>query len=355
MEKQTRRSFLCRLAAVPTMAVIGSVAPFHLLANPWSSLNNYSEMISSDQGYIPSYVALQQSGILKERGEVLFDEMRHCRLCPRDCETDRISGKRGDCRAHADLEISSANPHFGEERELVGQHGSGTVFFTHCSMECVFCINYEVSQLGHGRRYSIRDLANMMLLLQRQGCHNINLVSPTHYLPHILLALDRAAAQGLRLPIAYNTSGWEKTEMLKFLDGVVDIYLTDFKYADHDAAATYSPGSGNYPDITQKALLEMNRQVGVAKPDPDSNLISRGLMIRHLVMPGNVARTDRVLRWIASNLPKDTYVNIMSQYTPMYKAQEFPEIARRINRSEYNNAVTIARSAGLTNLRLQMR
>jgi len=195
----------------------------------------------------------------------------------------------------------------------------------------------------------------MMLMLQRRGCHNINLVSPTHYMPHILLAIDRAAANGLRLPIVYNTSGWEKTDMLEFLDGIVDVYLTDFKYADNDAAATYSPGSGNYPEIAQKALLEMNRQVGVAHVDPKTDLISKGVMIRHLVMPGNVARTDRVVRWIAGNLPKDTYVNIMSQYTPMFKALDFPEIARRITRSEYNNAVTIARNAGLTNLRLQMR
>ncbi len=355
MIKQNRRSFLCKLAIANAIAVVGSVVPIRLFSNSKNDFNNTNSMNKSGSNYIPSYVALQEKGILKERGEVLFDEMRHCRLCPRDCETDRVSGARGDCRAHADLEISSASPHFGEERELVGRNGSGTVFFTNCSMQCVFCINYEVSQLGHGRRYRVRELANMMLLLQRNGCHNINLVSPTHYMPHILLALDLAASDGLRLPIAYNTSGWEKTDMLEFLDGVVDIYLTDFKYADHDAAETYSPGAGDYPDIAQKALLEMHRQVGVAHADPETGLINRGLMIRHLVMPGNVARTDRVLRWIAGNLPKDTYVNIMSQYTPMYKAHDFPEIARRINRSEYNNAVAIARNAGLTNLRLQMR
>lgn len=355
MELQNRRSFLCRLAAVPAIAVMGSLMPFRLLSNSKYEFNDTSSMSKSGSKYIPSYVSLQKKGILKERGEVLFDEMRHCRLCPRDCETDRISGTRGDCRANADLEISSASPHFGEERELVGRSGSGTVFFTNCSMECVFCINYDVSQGGQGRRYRIRDLANMMLMLQRHGCHNINLVSPTHYMPHILLALDRAAADGLRLPIVYNTSGWEKTDMLEFLDGVVDIYLTDFKYADNDAAATYSPGSGNYFEIAQKALLEMNRQVGVAHAEPETGLISRGVMIRHLVMPGNVARSDRVLRWIAGNLPEDTYVNIMSQYTPMFKAFEFPEISRRITRSEYNNAVSVARNAGLTNLRLQMR
>lgn len=354
MIKQNRRSFLCRFAAVPAIAVMGSFAPLRLFSNPSNELNNTNSMNNSENRFIPSYVALHEKGTLKERGEVLFDEMRNCRLCPRDCETDRLSGARGDCRANADLEISSASPHFGEERELVGRNGSGTVFFTHCSMECVFCINFEVSQMGHGRRYRIRDLANMMLLLQRQGCHNINVVSPTHYMPHILLALDLAAGDGLRLPLAYNTSGWEKTDMLEFLDGVVDIYLTDFKYADHDAAGTYSPGADDYPDVVQDAVLEMNRQVGVAKADPDSGLINRGLMIRHLVMPGNVARSDRVVRWIANNLPKDTYVNIMSQYTPMFRAHDFPEIARRITRSEYNNVVTIARNAGLTNLRLQM-
>ena len=285
----------------------------------------------------------------------MHEKMRHCNLCPRECDTDRLSGQRGDCNANADLEISSASPHFGEERELVGRHGSGTVFFTNCSLLCVFCINYEISQLRQGRRYNIRQLANMMLLLQRQGCHNINVVTPTHYIPHILLALDRAAAGGLNIPLVYNTSGWEKTDVLEFLEDVVDIYLADYKYADAEAADKYSPGAASYPVLTQKALLEMHRQVGVAEPDPETGLINRGLMIRHLVMPENIIRSDSVVRWIANNLPKETYVNIMSQYTPMFKSFDHPEIARRITRSEYNNVVTIARSAGLTNLRLQMQ
>ena len=354
MEKKNRRSFLRTMTGLPVIAMAGSLFPMRLFASSVESINHYA-MSSSVSGYEPRYIALQKSGELKARGEVLHERMRSCDLCPRECDTDRLSGQRGDCNANADLEISSASPHFGEESELVGRHGSGTIFFTNCSLLCVFCINYEISQLGRGSRYSTRHLANMMLLLQRQGCHNINVVTPTHYIPHILLALDRAAAGGLNIPLVYNTSGWEKKEVLEFLDDVVDIYLADFKYADAEAAEKYSPGARSYPEITKEAILEMHRQVGIALPDSETGLMNRGLMIRHLVMPENLIRSDRVVRWIASNLPKETYLNIMSQYTPMFKAFDHPEIARRITRSEYNNVVTIARSAGLTNLRLQMQ
>ncbi len=354
MEKRNRRSFLRTISGLPAIVLTGRIFPIDIFSNPHAS-KTHSAMSHSASDYQPRYVALQKSGELKARGEVLHERMRSCDLCPRECDTDRLSGQRGDCNANADLEISSASPHFGEESELVGRHGSGTIFFTNCSLLCVFCINYEISQLGQGRRYNIRQLANMMLLLQRQGCHNINVVTPTHYIPHILLALDRAAAGGLNIPLVYNTSGWEKTEVLEFMEDVVDIYLADFKYADNGAADKYSPGAANYPELTQKALLEMHRQVEVAQPDPETGLMNRGLMIRHLVMPENIIRSDSVVRWIANNLPKETYVNIMSQYTPMFKAFDHPEIARRITRSEYNNVVTIARSAGLTNLRLQMQ
>lgn len=354
MEKHNRRSFLQVMASLPAVIATGKLSAISLISNA-EPVSKGSIMNVSTPNYTPAYVALQKNGELKARGEILYERMRSCDLCPRDCDTDRISGQRGDCNANADLEISSASPHFGEESELVGRNGSGTIFFTNCSLLCVFCINYEISQLGRGQRHSISQLANMMLLLQRRGCHNINVVTPTHYIPHILLALDEASEKGLRIPFVYNTSGWEKVEVLEFLNDVVDIYLADFKYADNEAADKYSPGAGNYPELTQKAMIEMNRQVGVAKPDPDTGLINKGLMIRHLVMPGNVIRSDRVLRWIANNLPKDTYVNIMSQYTPMFKAFDHPEIARRITRTEYNNAVHVARSAGLTNLRLQMQ
>ncbi len=354
MFKHDRRRFLRTMAALPAAAMADSLLLKGVFFNTITAANHRT-MDTHRSSYTPGYIRLHHTGELKARGQVLRERMRHCDLCPRECETDRLRGQRGDCNANGDLEVSSASAHFGEEEELVGRNGSGTIFFTNCSMLCVFCINYEISQLGHGRKYNTRQLADMMLMLQRRGCHNINIVTPSHYIPHILLALDQAVPDGLNIPLVYNTSGWEKVEVLEFLDGVVDIYLADFKYADPDAADKYSPGAVCYPEVAQRAMLEMHRQVGVAHADADTRLMNRGLMIRHLVMPQNVARSDRVVRWIANNLPKETYLNIMSQYTPMFKAFDHPEIARRITRSEYSNVVTIARSAGLTNLRLQMQ
>jgi putative pyruvate formate lyase activating enzyme len=307
---------------------------------------------SGGSGYLPPYVALHESGELARRGKELWERMSSCDLCPRECGADRLSGQKGLCNASAKLVISSHHPHFGEERPLVGRKGSGTIFLTHCSLRCVFCINWEVSQGGHGWTRSLDQLAGMMIDLQKRGCHNINVVTPTHYSAHILLALDKAAARGLRVPFLYNTCGWERLEILKYLDGVVDIYLPDFKYFDSRMAAVYSPESDTYPELTKLALLEMHRQVGVAKPAEDG-LMYRGLMIRHLVMPNNVGGSREVMEWIAENLPKDTYVNIMSQYRPVFRASEFPAIARRINREEYREAVSAARQSGLVNLDVQ--
>lgn len=351
MHKKTtcnRRNFLKTLGGI---VLTGSVLPTLGSAGLLLSKEGFMHSKLQSDSYEPLYLKLHKSGDLKARGEVLWKMMRNCSLCPRDCGKNRLRGQRGDCSANADLEISSFAPHFGEERELVGRNGSGTVFFTNCSLLCVFCINYDVSQLGQGRKRSINDLAQMMLRLQRIGCHNINVVTPSHYVPHILKALDIAAGSGLRLPLVYNTCGWEKQNILQLLDGVVDIYLADYKYADAQAADKYSPGAYSYPEVTQQALLEMHRQVGVAHAQ--SGIMHKGLMIRHLVMPNNAAHSDRVMAWIGENLPKDTYVNIMSQYTPVFKAREFPEIARRINQREYNHAVDAAKNAGLTNLRLQ--
>ncbi|MBD3180115.1 MAG: radical SAM protein [Candidatus Latescibacteria bacterium] len=300
----------------------------------------------------PSYLGPHRRGDLAALGRKLHDMMSECRLCPRECLADRISGERGFCGADSELVISSAHPHFGEESGLVGSGGSGTIFFSNCSLRCAFCINWQISHRGDGSRRSIRELAGMMLRLQETGCHNINVVTPTHYLPHILLALDIAAGEGLNLPLAYNTCGWERTEILRELDGIVDIYLPDFKYFSGEMAAKYSAGAGEYPEITRAALLEMNRQVGTARPGEDG-LIRRGLMIRHLVMPNNVGGSVKVMEWIAENLPGDTYVNIMSQYRPMYRAGEYPEISRRIYRSEYLEVIRAARGAGLTNLDIQ--
>jgi len=301
---------------------------------------------------IAGFTPLFSSSMLKKRGEKLWKTMERCELCPRMCGVNKLKGEKGFCGANAQLEISSFNPHFGEERPLVGTGGSGTIFLTNCGLRCVFCINWEISQGGEGYPRSIEDFASMMLTLQKRGCHNINVVTPTHYSPHIILAVDLAASKGLKLPLVYNTCGWERVEILKIFDGIIDIYLPDFKYSDGKNAAKYSSGASTYPEITQRALLEMHKQVGVAKPAEDG-LMYRGLMIRHLVMPNQVSGTKKVIEWIAHNLPKDTYLNLMSQYRPVFKANEYPEISRTIIRKEYTEAINWAEAAGLTNLDIQ--
>lgn len=305
-----------------------------------------------DPAFEPAYLKLHRTGGLRRRADTLWATLESCRLCPRECGAGRLRGEEGFCGASRDVEVSSCHPHFGEERPLVGRGGSGTIFLTHCSLRCVFCINWEVSQGGQGWRRRIEELAEMMLDLQRRGCHNVNVVTPTHYSAHILRALDVAAGRGLRLPVVYNTCGWERVEILKQLDGVVDIYLPDFKYWDGKKAATYSSGAETYPEVTREAILEMHRQVGVAHPAPDG-FMYRGLMVRHLVMPNDAGATKGILAWIAASLPKDTYVNVMSQYRPTFRAFDFPEVARPIARAEYEDAVAFARGLGLTNLDIQ--
>ncbi len=309
-------------------------------------------MTGNGSSYEPPYLEKHRSGELRSRGEELWRAMESCELCPRRCGVNRLAGEEGFCRASSKLEISSYHAHFGEERPLVGRGGSGTIFMANCGLRCVFCINWEISHGGEGSEQSVDRFAEMMLRLQERGCHNINIVTPTHYSPHVLLALDRAASKGLNLPLVYNTCGWERVEILEALDGVVDIYLPDFKYSDGAMAAKYSAGAASYPELTKAALLEMHRQVGVARPGPDG-IMRRGLMIRHLVMPNGVSGTKQVVEWIADNLPKDTYLNLMSQYRPEYKAFDYPEIARRLTVSEYEEAVSCARAAGLENLDIQ--
>ena len=279
--------------------------------------------------------------------------MERCQLCPRKCGVNRLKGESGFCHSPGStLVISSFHPHFGEERPLVGTGGSGTIFITHCNLRCVFCQNWETSQLGMGAECALEDFAAMMLRLNEIGCHNINFVTPTHYSALILKALAIAAENGLQLPIVYNTSGWERLEILEVLDGIVDIYLPDFKYWDSDMSAKYSSGAESYPEVTKAAILEMHRQVGVATPKKDG-IMQRGLMIRHLVMPNNVSGSEQIMEWIAENLPKDTYVNIMAQYTPLFKAYDYPEISRRITNEEYVKVVKRAQEVGLTNLDIQ--
>jgi putative pyruvate formate lyase activating enzyme len=356
MKWPTRRSFL-RSGLQVILAGLGGVFSGFKLNKGESGRKNLSfnksdkTVRSTTDSELP-YLELHRNGLLKQRGQELWEVMEHCRLCPRECGVNKLTGKRGFCGANSRLEISAYAPHHGEEKPLRGTGGSGTVFLTHCSLRCVFCINWEISQGGQGSEKSIRELSAMMLDLQKRGCHNINFVSPTHYSPHIVKAVDIAAGRGLSIPLIYNTFGWERVETLKKLEGIVDIYLPDFKYSDPFMADKYSSGAKSYPEITKKALLEMNRQVGVATPAEDG-LMYRGLMIRHLVMPNRISGSKAVIEWIADHLPKDTYLNLMSQYQPHYKAHEYPEINRRITKPEYSEVIYWAREAGLTNLEVQ--
>jgi len=318
----------------------------------FEDMDRQSMNTTPGNSYEPGYLTLHRTGDLKRRGQILWQMMDICRLCPRECETKRLDGQKGDCGSTSQLEVSSFHPHFGEEEPLVGEGGSGTIFMTHCSLRCVYCINWQISMGGRGHTRSIEELSQMMLRLQSMGCQNINIVTPTHYLPHMVLALDKAAAAGLHIPLVYNTSGYEKTETLRLLDGVVDIYLPDFKYYDSSMAAKYSSDASDYPERVTAALEEMHRQVGIAQPG-DDGLMNRGLMIRHLVLPNQISDTEKVTAWVAQNLSKDTYFHLMAQYSPSYKASQYPRLNRRITRSEYRHAIEVARQAGLTNLHIQ--
>jgi len=346
MKKYSRKEFLdraCRysLALLPSArlaAASGEASPVQILPDS-----------AGQSGYEPSYLKLQASGELKARGESLWNSMRHCELCPRECHENRLRGEKGECGSTEQMRIGFSGPQFGDDFPLAGSRGSGAIVMANCSLRCVFCSAWQYSHGGTGKNEEIESLALIMLGLQERGCHNLNVVTPTHYLPHVLLALDAAASRGLRLPLVFSTGGWEKSRILRRLEGIVDVYLSDFKFFDPAMAARYSEGGESYPEITRKAVLEMHRQVGVAKPDPDG-MIRRGLMLRHLVMPGNVGGTGEIVSWIAENLSKDTYLSLMSWYRPEYKASKYAEISRRLDLREYRKAVSQAREAGLTNL-----
>ncbi len=258
---------------------------------------------------------------------------------------DRTKGELGVCRAGARVRVASAFPHFGEEEPLVGWGGSGTIFFSHCSLRCVFCQNADISHGGVGDDLAPDELAAIMLRLQRLGCHNINLVTPTHFVPQIVEALQIAAEYGLKLPIVYNCGGYESVETLRLLEGIVDIYMPDIKFADARLAKRYC-AAPDYFDRAREAVLEMHRQVGPLRIN-HLGLAERGLLVRHLVMPGLVEDSKRILEFIAREVSMETYVNIMAQYRPHYRAHEFPEIARRITSEEYWQVVEYARSLGL--------
>jgi len=269
-------------------------------------------------------------------------------VCPRRCGVNRLAGESGECQISTQVVVSSYGPHFGEEAPLVGGHGSGTIFFTYCNLHCSFCQNYTISQLGEGSPVDKEKLAKMMLSLQTKGCHNINLVSPTHVVPHILDALELAATKGLYLPLVYNSGGYDTIETLELLDGVVDIYMPDMKYSDEKIAEQLS-GIKDYPKINKAAVREMHRQVGDLQLD-EQGIAQRGLLVRHLVLPNRLAGTEEVVRFLAEEVSTNTYLNIMAQYHPCYKALDMPQLARPLLSQEFYEAIDLAHQQGLYRL-----
>jgi putative pyruvate formate lyase activating enzyme len=292
----------------------------------------------------PAYLGLHRAGELRRRAEAAERLLEGCRVCPRECLAQRLQGETGVCGVADNAMVASYGPHFGEEAPLVGVGGSGTIFLAHCNLCCVFCQNFDISQSDEGRTVSTRGLAQMMLDLQRMGCHNINFVTPTHQVPQILRALPIAIEGGLRVPLVYNCGGYESLETLRLLEGVVDIYMPDFKYGEADVGKRYSKVE-RYPEVAKTALAEMHRQVGDLVMDRQG-VARRGLLVRHLVLPNNLAGTYEVVRFLAG-LSKDTYVNIMTQYRPCFRAHEYSALARRPTRAEIDEAFRLARDAGL--------
>lgn len=274
--------------------------------------------------------------------------LKSCVLCPRVCGVDRTAGERGFCNTADKPFISSWGAHFGEERPLVGRLGSGTIFFSGCNLGCLFCQNWTISHQQEGSEISFERLASIMIGLQAEGCHNVNLVTPTHQVPMILHALAIASEAGLEIPIVYNCGGYESPSTLTILDGIVDIYMPDFKYSDSANALKYS-NAEDYPDVAKRALKEMHRQVGDLVLDR-TGIAQRGLLVRHLVMPEDIAGTGKIMEFIAHEISKATYINIMDQYYPCFEAYRHPPLDRRITAKEFSAAVQAARDAGLTRI-----
>jgi len=296
----------------------------------------------------PSYRLLFESGELAARVEYAVQSLGNCQVCPRNCAVDRLNGKTGDCGIGRKARVYSFMPHHGEENPLRGRNGSGTIFFSGCNMHCVYCQNAEISQERYGLEVEAQRLAEMMLSLQEQGCHNINLVSPTHIISQILEGLLIAASDGLSLPIVYNTGGYDKVSTLQLLEGIVDIYMPDMKYADTEIAEKLS-GVINYPAVNQRAVKEMHRQVGDLKLN-EKGVAEKGLLIRHLVLPDGLSGTGEIISFITNEISKNTYLNLMDQYRPEYHAMQFRSLSRRISQGEYLTAVKQALGAGIKRL-----
>jgi putative pyruvate formate lyase activating enzyme len=297
---------------------------------------------------LAAYLELCGSGKLKERVDATVSLLESCSACPRSCGVNRLAGDVGKCRTPREVIVSSYGPHFGEEAPLVGRHGSGTIFFTNCNLRCLFCQNYSISQLGEGQKVSKEELAHTMLSLQAQGCHNINLVSPTHVVPQILEAVELAVESGLHLPLVYNSGGYDSAEALRIPDGVVDIYMPDMKYDDKETARELS-GIENYPEINKAAIKEMHRQTGDLEIN-EEGIAQRGLLVRHLVLPHGLAGTKGIMNFLSKEISRNTYVNIMAQYHPCHQAFQIPSLGRQISSAEFGEALSLTHEAGLRRL-----
>jgi putative pyruvate formate lyase activating enzyme len=296
----------------------------------------------------PSYLNLLEKNLLAERVVEANKHLSVCDVCAWECPVDRHSDELGICRTGIHARVSSYGPHFGEESPLSGTRGSGTIFFTRCNLHCQYCQNHDISQTDHGEEVVPKDIAEMMLELQSRGCHNINFVSPSHVVPQIIGAVLVAAQAGLHIPLVYNTGGYDSLVMLKLLDGVIDLYMPDMKYSTADTAKRYSRIL-DYPQINQQAVKEMHRQVGDLSINKNGIAV-RGLLVRHLVLPNNLAGTYEIIRFLCDQVSPRTYLNIMDQYHPAYKSHHYPELNRRITNQEYQAAVDLAVEAGMTNL-----
>lgn len=294
---------------------------------------------------VPGYLNLHRTGELERRAKRAVEQLSSCNICSQACKANRLEGELGFCRTGELAVVSSVGRHFGEEDVLVGTAGSGTIFFAYCNLACVFCQNHEISSRGFGTEVTRSDLAEMMLGLQAKGCHNINLVSPSHVVPQILEALSLAVSQGLRLPLVYNTGGYDALPTLQLLDGVIDIYMPDFKYAEARAGERLSRAR-EYPTVARAAIQEMHRQVGDLVVD-EQNIARRGLVLRHLVMPGGLSDTREIMHFVAQEISQDTYVNIMGQYRPTHLASNYPPLNRPLRKTEHDQAINIARQEGL--------
>jgi putative pyruvate formate lyase activating enzyme len=296
----------------------------------------------------PLYLQTHRRGLLQEKIAAAYDILSQCTLCPRNCLVDRHHGERGWCRTGDQPVTSSYGPHFGEEDPLVGSRGSGTIFFTHCNLYCIFCQKYEISHGGEGEEVSLADLAAMMLSLQQRGCHNINFVTPSHQVYQILAALPLAIERGLTAPLVYNTGGYDAVETLRLLDGVIDIYMPDFKFWD-PAVAEGLCQTGDYPEVARQAVKEMHRQVGDLALDEDG-VARRGLLVRHLVLPDGLAGTGEIMKFLAREISPHTYVNVMGQYRPCGRASEHASLRKNLTALEHAEALRLAREDGLTRL-----